>query len=201
MGGGASKGETKKLVELTQVDRWANQHLTDNDPVDFKKRLESDVAKLDIPKRDNWKRRILTLTNDKGRNLLHLACFFCAEKNVQFLCNQFKLLGLDLDARDKFGYTAAMLTCIHLSETDSLVAHGNAQGGLAQSFGRNQAQEKKVDITLRTKILEELTKSGSKWVEHSYHNTYNPLHWAIVNGDDMAAFYIVKQKPEFSSLQ
>ena len=101
---------------------------------------------------------------------------------VAYLCTKFKQLGLDIDARDNFGYSAVILTCIHTSETDSLISHGGKATPAESPLGKGSKTPVFAEAKLRKSILEVLTKHGSKWIERSYKKTYNPLHWAIING-------------------
>lgn len=130
---------------------------------------------------------------------MHLACFFCADKIVEYLTNSFEALNLDIDARDNFGYTPAILTCIHPSESDELISHKAGMSPQESRPGTPKNKDKQTSWTLRRFILMKLTEKGSKWAEHSYKKTYNPLHWAIMNGDVLLVEYIVRTRPEFSS--
>lgn len=150
------------------------------------------------------KKRIFLLSNDKGRNLLHIAAFFCAEKIVDILCKEFKTLELPVDRKDNFGYSPAILVCIHKSETDSLISHGKGGDGSQvpsptskKAEDNSSDSEKITGFSRRTTILQKLSELSQSWKDASYVNTYNPLHWAIANGDQALSTYITKERPDF----
>lgn len=183
------------------------QAIADNFPERFEeiiKETSKNKAKEDVI---GMKKRIFSATNDKGRNLLHIAAFFCAEKIVDILCTEFKQLQLSVDSKDNFGYTPAILACIHKSETDSLISHvksGNTSSPASPSNKKSpesvKFQEKKLDLHLRRNILRKIDEQSMAWRNQDYSNQYNPLHWAIANGDEFLVTFIVERKPDFRKL-
>ena len=153
-----------------------------------------------------FKNKIFRSGNDAGRNILHLAALFGADAVIEKLIDTYKDLGIDVDIPDGFNYTAAELACIYQKDGSHLFKpNGITTPSSANITIFNQKTEHGIEKDTqkdrdRRRILEKLTKSGSKWASKPYSKAYNPLHWAIMNGDSKLAEYVLVTNSKFSKV-
>lgn len=158
------------------------------------------------------KKALLSAKNENKRNCLHLACLSGAASLIEYICKEFKDLKLNIDQKDSYGYTPAFLACIHQRELYENISSERH----IRSERRNQsiASEKMLGVQNlskeilflasqgpRVSILSVLLKHNTKLFQQKYNDKYNPLHWAIINGDRSLAEFIVKKKPKYSSIR
>ena len=122
--------------------------------------------------------KFLNLKDKKGRTLLHNAAYYGYIESVEWLVEQYKDLKMNIDPKDIYNYTPAILCCIKGSHDEKTIV-----------------DEEEIDT--RVDCLKCIVDAGSD-IMTKFKNydkkDYNPLHWAVFHGDKKLASYVLSEQ-------
>jgi len=132
-----------------------------------------------ITRTEAYLSKLIKVKDKRNKTVLHFAARDGNHILTQYICELYKRYGLSVDLKDKYGTTPAILCCV-----------------LSSSKNEDQNLNSKKEQDKRSETLKVLLASGSNWAVTDYKD-YNPLHWAMFNGNTKLCIYLMQNRPEF----